>query len=243
MSYRELIPRPVKRLVRPLLDRIPLRLKASRPRPEWPGERRRFDYQQRHVDFRIRPGERVLDIGSGGDPFPHATFLVDRFIEPTEHRYGDIMRDGKPLVCADIHRLPFEDKSFDFVYCSHILEHVDDPVKACAEIMRVGQRGYLETPTMGEDILFAWAGGRHKWHVVGIGSTLCFFEYTARQLKGIGSTAWEDVIMGRRYHPLQRAYFENRDIFDVMFPWVESFAVHVFRLDGSVESLNPPTPA
>jgi hypothetical protein len=104
--------------------------------------------------------------------------------------------------------------------------------------MRIGKRGYLETPTISEDILFAWAKERHKWHVVSIGRALCFFEYSERQLQGIGSTAWEDVIMDRRYHPLQQAYFENRDIFDVMFPWVESFTVYLFYLDGRVHSLN-----
>ncbi len=238
MSFKKLIPQPVKRLVRPLLDRIPLKVEVSQPRPEWPGERHRFNYQERYVEFDIRAGERVLDIGSGGDPFPHATFLVDRFIEPTAHRYGSIVQDGKPLVSADIHHLPFHDKTFDFVYCAHILEHVEDPITACGEIMRIGKRGYLETPTMSEDILFAWAKDRHKWHVVSIGRALCFFEYSERQLRGIGSTAWEDVIMGKRYHPLQQAYFENRDIFDVMFPWVESFTVYVFHLDGRVESLN-----
>jgi Methyltransferase domain len=238
MSFKKLIPQPVKRLVRPLLDRIPLKVEVTQPRPRWPGEQHRFNYQELYVKFDIRPDDRVLDIGSGGDPFPHATFLVDRFIEPTAHRYGSIVQNGKPLVSADIHHLPFQDKTFDFVYCAHILEHVDDPIKACGEIMRIGKRGYLETPTMGEDILFAWAADRHKWHVVGIGRALCFFEYTERQLRGIGSTAWEDVIMGQRYHPLQQAYFENRDIFDVMFPWRESFAVYVFHLDGRVESLN-----
>jgi SAM-dependent methyltransferase len=240
MSLRKLIPQPVKRSVRSLLDRIPLTIERRRARPAWPGEHHRFNYQERYVRFDIRPTDRVLDIGSGGDPFPFATFLVDRFVEPTAHRFGSIVQNGKPLVSADIHHLPFRDKCFDFVYCAHILEHTDEPLKACAEIMRIGKRGYLETPTISEDILFAWAKDRHKWHVVGIGRALCFFEYSERQLQGIGSTAWEDIIMARDYHPLQQAYFENRDIFDVMFPWVESFTVYVFHLDGRVESLNAP---
>jgi SAM-dependent methyltransferase len=238
MGLRKLIPQPVRKSVRSLLDRLPLKVEVRGPRPQWPGETHRFQYQERHVTFDIGPTDRVLDIGSGGDPFPFATFLVDRYVETTEHRYGSIVHDGKPLVSADIHALPFPDKSFDFVYCAHILEHVDDPIKACAEIMRIGRRGYLETPTISEDILFAWARGRHKWHVVGINRALCFFEYSERQLSGIGSTAWEDVIMDKRFHPLQQAYFENRDIFDVMFPWKESFTVYVFHLDGHVESLN-----
>jgi len=238
MSLKKLIPQPIKKLLRPLVDRIPLKVEFRPLRQEWPGEKHRFDYQQRYVNFDIGPHERVLDIGSGGDPFPRATFLVDRFLDPTHHRYGSIEQNGRPLVSADVHCLPFPDKSFDFVYCVHILEHVDDPIKACAEIMRVGKRGYLETPTFSEDILFAWAKERHKWHVIGIDQTLCFFEYSPRQLEGIGSTAWENVIMDRRYHPLQQAYFANRDIFDVMFPWVDHFSVYVFHLEGEVERLD-----
>jgi SAM-dependent methyltransferase len=238
MSLKKLIPQPIKKLVRQSLEKVPLSVDVRPARPEWPGEKHRFDYQQLHVEFDIRPGDRVLDIGSGGDPFPFATVLVDRFVEPTAHRFGSLVSDGKPLISADIHHLPFKNKSFDFVYCVHILEHTDDPLKACAEIMRIGKRGYLETPTMGEDMLFAWAKDRHKWHVVGIGNRLCFFEYSPRQLEGIRSTAWEEVITERRYHPLQKAYFENRDMFDVMFPWQNEFSVSVFHLDGQVESLN-----
>jgi SAM-dependent methyltransferase len=240
MNFRKLIPQPVKRLIRPLLDKIPLRVELRPLRRKWPAETDRYGNRQRYVSFNIQPNDRVLDIGSGSDPFPRATLLVDRFIEPTIHRYGSVVRNGKPLILADIHQLPFPDKSFDFVYCAHLLEHVDDPVKACAEIMRIGRRGYLETPTMSEDILFAWAKDRHKWHVVAIGRALCFFEYSERQSEGIRSTAWEDVIIDRRYHPLQQAYFENHDIFNVMFPWVDSFTVYVFYLDGHVESLNAP---
>ncbi len=241
MSVKKLIPQPIRIVLRSLLDKVPLSIEARPPRPEWPGEKHRFGYQQRYVDFNIRPSDRVLDIGSGGDPFPHASVLVDRFVNPTPHRYGEIVQNGKPLISADIHNLPFRDKCFDFVYCVHILEHVDDPIQACGEIMRVGKRGYLETPSMSEDILFAWAKERHKWHVVAINQALCFFEYTERQLEGIRSTAWENVIMDKRYHPLQQAYFENRDIFDVMFSWSGEFVVFVFYLNGKVRSLNAET--
>lgn len=207
-------------------------------RPQWPTEGHRYNYQQRYINFDIRAGERVLDIGSGSDPFPFATHLADRFLEPTEHRDGALVRNEKPLIAADVHHLPFSDKSFDFVYCAHILEHVDDPIRACSEIMRVGRRGYIETPTMGSDVLSAWAEHIHKWHVVASPDTLCFFEYSPREARGIASTAWLDMLYGRRYHPLQEAFYENQDLFNVMFLWKGSFRVLVFRRDGRIESLN-----
>jgi SAM-dependent methyltransferase len=238
MSLKKLIPRPVRKLARAVIDRVPVTVEYRPLRSEWPGEKRRFEYQERYVKFDIKPTDRVLDIGSGNEPFPYATCLVDRFLDPTPHREGAIYRGGKPLVSADIHNLPFADQSFDFVYCAHILEHVDDPVKACAELMRVARRGYLETPTMSEDILFLWGKERHKWHVVSINRTLCFFEYSPRQLEGIRSTVWESLIMNRRYHPLQEAYFTNRDIFNVMFEWKTEFNVYVFWANGTIETLN-----
>ncbi|MDA0737398.1 MAG: methyltransferase domain-containing protein [Nitrospirae bacterium] len=42
---------------------------------------------------------------------------------------------------------PFEDKKFDFVFCSHTLEDVRDPIWVCQELMRVGKAGYIETPS------------------------------------------------------------------------------------------------
>lgn len=51
---------------------------------------------------------------------------------------------------------------------------------------------------------------------------------------------WEELIAEKRYHPLQRVYFENRDVFEVMFSWLERFVVYVFHRDGPIESLNAP---
>jgi len=41
----------------------------------------------------------------------------------------------------DIHDIPFEDDTYDFVMCNHVLEHVEDEFKAISEIYRVLKKG------------------------------------------------------------------------------------------------------
>jgi SAM-dependent methyltransferase len=40
-------------------------------------------------------------------------------------------------VTADICNLPFDDNSFDIVFCNHVLEHITDDTKAMQELFRV----------------------------------------------------------------------------------------------------------
>ena len=40
-------------------------------------------------------------------------------------------------VKADICNLPFEDNSFDIIFCNHVLEHIPDDTKAMQELYRV----------------------------------------------------------------------------------------------------------
>ena len=44
-------------------------------------------------------------------------------------------------VKADICDLPFEDNSFDFILCNHVLEHIPDDTKAMQELYRVLSKG------------------------------------------------------------------------------------------------------
>ena len=63
-------------------------------------------------------------------------------------------------------RLPFNDKEFDYVICSHVLEHVNDPVFLKNEIERIGKSGYLELPTKLSDNLVFGCDEEvfgHKW--------------------------------------------------------------------------------
>ncbi|MBC9795153.1 class I SAM-dependent methyltransferase [Sinomicrobium weinanense] len=52
-------------------------------------------------------------------------------------------------VKADICNLPFEDNSFDFVLCNHVLEHIPDDTRAMQELYRIlkpGGTGIFQIP-------------------------------------------------------------------------------------------------
>ena len=52
-------------------------------------------------------------------------------------------------VKADICNLPFEDNSFEVIFCNHVLEHIPDDAKAMSELFRVlkpGGWGILQVP-------------------------------------------------------------------------------------------------
>lgn len=44
-------------------------------------------------------------------------------------------------VKADITKLPFDDNSFDIIFCNHVLEHIPDDTKAMQELFRVLKNG------------------------------------------------------------------------------------------------------
>ena len=68
------------------------------------------------------------------------------FIKRFEKIHGDryITADiESPLakIKMDIHQIPFEQNTFDVVLCNHVLEHVQDDIKAIHEIHRVLKPG------------------------------------------------------------------------------------------------------
>jgi len=111
----------------------------------------------------IKPKDLVLEVGSGNNPNPRSDILVDRYPFDNGQRAGGfrIVID-RPLVVADGYKLPFADKIFDYVICSHILEHMKDPMKFIAEIMRVGKAGYIEVPSDLSERIFGW--NFHLWY-------------------------------------------------------------------------------
>ena len=197
-------------------------------------------YQLDGIDFAFHSGMRVLDIGSGADPFPHATVLLERYLEPTEHRSKQLQTDSRPLIQGDVGALPFRDKAFDFVVCNHVLEHVEDPLRACRELMRIGRAGYIESPSDTSNMLFAWGGKMHRWNVLTVGKRLVFVEYTPRQREGVRTLFWRKGVLDKEHsHPYQKVLSDNLDIFNTMFQWDNQFPVSVYWLDGRLDQYEP----
>ncbi len=44
---------------------------------------------------------------------------------------------GRAMVKEDITKISFPDNSFDIIFCSHVLEHIEDDIKAMKELYRV----------------------------------------------------------------------------------------------------------
>lgn len=68
--------------------------------------------------------------------------FIDRFenLANLDYITGDI---ESPLakVKMDIHEIPFEENTFDVIFCNHVLEHVEDDIKAMQEMLRVLKPG------------------------------------------------------------------------------------------------------
>lgn len=91
-------------------------------------------YLKDHTDFFTQP-HKVLHFAP-----EQAFYKRFRKLENLDYTTTDL---NSPLadVKADICDLPFEDNSFDFILCNHVLEHIPDDEKAMQELFRILKPG------------------------------------------------------------------------------------------------------
>ncbi len=107
----------------------------------------------------IKPGDRVLEIGPGATPYHRSDVLLEKkFDQPEEYarQFGtnEKLVTDKQVIFYSGDVFPFEDKSFDYVICSHVLEHVDNLPQFLSEVFRVSSKGYFEYPMIYYDYLY-----------------------------------------------------------------------------------------
>ncbi|MBF0434246.1 MAG: methyltransferase domain-containing protein [Magnetococcales bacterium] len=106
---------------------------------------KRIMWSLRRLNLRIPHHALVLEVGSGGNPYPRANVLLDAY-EETRERHWDALVHDRQTVLSFGENLPFKDKAFDYVIAAHVLEHTPYPEKFLAELQRVARAGYIETP-------------------------------------------------------------------------------------------------
>ena len=132
------------------------------------------------INERLGADALVLDVGGAARPLPRADWVLDLVSYDVRGQLGWIgdrraerftpetwvQRD----IC-DREPWPFEDRQFDFAVCSHTLEDVRDPVWVAHELQRVATAGYIEVPSLREELTYGiqgpWVGwGHHHWLVL-----------------------------------------------------------------------------
>jgi len=139
--------------------------------------------------LKIKASDKILDIG--GSMMQHSTIKIDTLadlIRPEDAPYIRSKLMAKNFIKVDINHemLPFKNKSFDVVLCTHTLEDLPNPFLVMDEMSRVARRGLIVTPTMGVDMVFSeidftdWLTGarrvpgqaHHKWFFINKRSSL-----------------------------------------------------------------------
>lgn len=170
----------------------------------------------------IATTDRVLEVGPGATPF----FRSDIFLEKNYDNQSELvaqsghvglLKTEKPVYKYDGGVFPFKDKEFDYVICSHVLEHVDNADVFLNEIQRVGKRGYLEFPTIYYDYVYNFP--EHKlflFYKEGVINWMTKEESGLNQFRSIQKLFYRTCELG--YDDLIQA---SKDYFFQGFEWFE----------------------
>ena len=91
---------------------------------------------------------KVLDIGCGFRAHKNASVIADI------QDFSDFYKEKK-FIKINEKNLPFENKEFDFVISSHVIEHVEDFEFFVKELERISSKGYIELPSrLGDNLVF-----------------------------------------------------------------------------------------
>ncbi len=107
----------------------------------------------------IEVNNKVLEVGPGATPHPRSDVFLELEYGSIQERIAQsgrvgILQTEKPVVYYNGKDFPFDDNEFDYIICSHVLEHVPEPEHIISEITRVGRKGYIEFPTIYYDYIW-----------------------------------------------------------------------------------------
>ncbi len=134
----------------------------------------------------------------------------------------------KSFVKITEKKLPFQDKEFDFVIASHVIEHIEDISYFLNELSRIGKRGYIEVPSRLEDNLVFENKKDHLWHLI--------FDDVGNQLKVFPKIQYLEPVLTVGTIKKLNDYF--RESFVLELSWEDSIEFNIFENDRVTEKIS-----
>jgi ubiquinone/menaquinone biosynthesis C-methylase UbiE len=120
----------------------------------------------------LSPNSRVLDLGCG------ECDLLRRLaaMKPTFELHGCDMQSPVDLPTnvafkqtdVDLVSLPYGDDQFDFIVMQHVLEHLEKPIPAIAQVLRIlkpGGRVFIEVPS-NYSMMWSYPFAQHRGYIL-----------------------------------------------------------------------------
>lgn len=192
---------------------------------------RRLKWAMRKAHLPVGYDGLVLDVGSGGKPFPRADILLDR-VSGAEHRQGNALVVDRPIVLGDACKMPFKDKSFDFVIASHILEHIPTPEIFLCELMRVGKAGYIETPNAVYERINPFS--IHCLEVHNVGNKLVIHKKDS----AVVDQYFDELSLLKKDTAWQEQMRSNPALFHTRLFWQEEIQFNIVNEDANCDWIN-----
>jgi hypothetical protein len=166
LANREAFSCPICAYTGPFIDTGPTDCRMFNDQCLWCGalSRHRIQYCALEEFFRTYDCRGKAAIHFAPEPW------LSRYIRPRFAIYhtSDLNPEGVDFQ-ADLRHLPFGDRSYDFLYASHVLEHIDDDQRALSEIRRVLRPGgvaILPVPIIGaKTIEYPYPSPAEAFHV------------------------------------------------------------------------------
>lgn len=182
---------------------------------------KRLRWSLRRLHCPVNSAALVLEVGAGGNPYPRANVLLDAMESTIERMEKSLIKD-RPLVLGICEKLPFKDKSFDFVIASHVLEHTSNPEKFLSELMRVGKAGYIETPEGWFEKLCAFTF--HRLEVSNLGGKL-FIRKKSSWKPDESAILWDNKLAHSK--ELLNFLSSHADLYHMRFFWKDKIEFEI----------------
>lgn len=181
---------------------------------------------------------KVLDVGPGSYPLLRADVFVDRnfdHLKPMqEHGRGTVIGDlmsGLPGIA---------DKTFDYAWCSHVLEHVDDPAACARTLSRIAHRGTVVLPSAIKEAMFNFEEAEHKWLILPSpvdGGSPVFVRHNSEYMAKAKDASVQKITSrlfrtgpnrnGDEQRYLRKWFYNNEAVLDVVVHWEGEFKLQV----------------